>query len=658
MKTHLLFFLVALPLFFSLGCGKQPVSQPPSTPEAVQPSPRIAKDLAGKAEQAWEARDYFESQRRYTELLEDPNLPQGTAPLAWERLTTSAVKNRDWNRAQSALNKWARAFPEAMTSWAWNMNKAALIEEEQDSSAAERFLKGLVEDSDLPEGTRTQAAKEFIRRAAERNDLAGTLNGYGLQYDHVSSHPDRLALETEVTRLLRDKPLDLLAEAANATRQEPITSFPKNILTGMYDLKRLEENADLWPQVWQDLITLKDKSPWAGDFPFDQDLETLTQRLGQPRQHIALALPLQGSYASIGWRIAQGVGAGQWYLNSRGMDLQVTIINSASPEWTKELADLAPTCRIVGGPLRKSAWQAIRENELEEERVFFTFMPTLEEEGTRAWRFFGSPRDQVRALVRSARNQTISRFAILYPQEPYGRVMAQYFWEEATSHGGEITGMNSYTPGEPTAWGKTVSRLLEAEGLDKGELNPEPDFQAVFLPDSLENAKLIVPQFFFYNENRMLFLGSQLWEQGPNPDSPMEASYFDLAVYPGGWWKDNPGPAMTELNRILQETGQRAPDFWTALGFDFIRFSTGLTSPGTPPDHQTVNRDLTTRKSFSWTMAPLSWDENGIASQNYFVFHPTQAGPEIVDPEHISSRRSQREARRKQLASPQDRPER
>jgi hypothetical protein len=334
------------------------------------------------------------------------------------------------------------------------------------------------------------------------------------------------------------------------------------------------------------------------------------------------------------------------------MNLEVTIINSAATGWTRELADLAPTCRIVGGPLRKSAWEAVLENNLEEKLAFFTFMPTLEEEGTKAWRFFGSPRDQVRAIVRAAGNQSISRFAILYPEEPYGRVMAQYFWEEATHQGGEITGMNSYNPEEPTAWGKTVAKLLKAEGLGKGELNPEPNFQAVFLPDTLKNGKLIVPQFFFYNENRLLFLGSQLWAQGPNPDSPMEANYFDLAVYPGGWWKNNPGPAMAELNRILQETGQKDPDFWTALGFDFIRFASGLTPPGTPPAHQTVNNALTSRQAFSWTMAPLSWDQNGLASQKYFVFQPTQAGSKIVDPERMTRIRFQRENRRKQPASP------
>jgi ABC-type branched-subunit amino acid transport system substrate-binding protein len=620
-------------------------------PEAVQPAPRTAKDLGVRADRAWEAKNYPESQRLYAELLKRPDIAAHIVPLAWERLTASAVDNRDWNAVQSALNGWGRALPEAMTSWPWNRSKAALIDTQQGAPFADDFLKGLIKDNDLPEPTRIRAADELIRRFTERNDLPGILEGYALRYNLTASEQDRLVLETEAAALLRDQPVAALAEAANVTSQEPITGFPKNLLTGVYDLKRLEEDSALWPQVWQDLIALKDENLWAGPFPFARDLETLTRRLGRPKQHIALAIPLQGPYASIGWRIAQGVGAGQWYLNSQGMQIEVTIINSSASGWADELSALPPTCRIVGGPLRKSSWKTLLENKLEEKLAFFAFMPTLDNEGVKAWRFFGSPRDQVRAIVRTAGNQTISRFAILYPQEPYGRVMAQYFWEEATSRGGEITGMTSYPPGEPTAWGKTVASLLEAEGLGKGELNPEPDFQAVFLPDTFKNAKLIVPQFFFYNENRMLFLGSQLWGQGPNPDSPLEASYFDLAVYPGGWWKDNPSPAMSELRRILQETGQEEPEFWTALGFDFVRFSAGLSSPGTSPDPQALNAALNARQSFSWTMAPLSWDTNGLAAQDYFVFQPTQSGPRLADPDHIATRRSQREARREKVST-------
>ncbi|GAU08704.1 penicillin-binding protein activator [Desulfoplanes formicivorans] len=644
MKTHILVVLLLVPLIFSLACGKKTITQPgPQMEKATLPD-RI--HLATRADAAWQAANYPESQRLYAALLKEPSLSRQLMPVAWERLAMSAVHNHDWNTAQEALGQWAQAIPEAMSSWPWNATKTALTEKRQGAPAAEHFLMSLLKDTALPRTTRANVATELIRRFSEQDKLASALAIYGLQYDLETTAQKRQSLETEVLQLVQGKPLSLLAEAANATRQDSITTFPKNVLTGVYDLKRLEEDTTLWPQVWQNLIALRDKSQWAGPFPFGRDLDALLTRMGHPRQHIALVIPLQGPYASIGWRIAQGVGAGQWYLTSQGMDLEVTIINSSMPGWEKELEQLDATCRVVGGPLRKTAWESVLEHGLVKNRAFFAFMSTIDEEGAKAWRFFGSPRDQVRAMVKSALANDITRFAILYPREPYGRAMARHFWEEATSQGGTINGMESYDPRQPAAWGKTVAELLEADSHNKDDLNPEPDFKAVFLPDTLKNAKLIVPQFFFYNENRMLFLGSQLWEQGKNPDSPLEASYFDLAVYPGGWWKNNPGLGMKELNRILQKTGQDDPEFWTALGFDFTRFAAGLGFLGSPLDPQTVNEALRSQQAFSWTIAPLSWDERGVATQDYFVFQPTEKGPLPADPERITHKRSQREARR------------
>ncbi len=646
MKTHALLVLVLVCLILSLACDKKTITPPSVPPHGVERKPHPSHDPAARADAAWQARNYQESQRLYAHLLEDPHLSQTFLALAWERCTASAVENQDWNGVGSALNSWARAIPHARVSWSWNRIKALLREHQDGIPAAERFLMALLRDEDLPEGTHSKAAQELIHRLTERHNLSGILDVYGLQYSRTSSLEKRQKLEAQAIDVLQAQPLSLLQEAAVATAHEQLTNFPFNVLTAVYDLKHIEKNPRLWPQVWQDFVLLKDKGQWAGSFPFARELEALKAQWGHPRQHIALLIPLEGPYASVGWRIAQGAGAGQWYLNSQGMDLKVTLINTSAPDWEQEAAHLTPHCRIIGGPLRKTSLETILSKGLARDRAFFAFMPTVEDEGTRVWRFFGSPRDQVRAMVTSAFANGISRFALVYPRESYGRIMARHFWEEASFQGGTITAMTSYDPKQPAAWSKTVAKLLRAEDLAKDALNPEPDFKAVFLPDTLENAKLLVPQFFFYNENRLLFLGTQLWGQGSHLDSPLEATYFNLALYPGGWWEDNPGLGTKELERILKETGQQPPDFWTALGFDFIRFAAGLGYVPSPLAHEDLNAILCARQPLSWAMAPLSWDTNGLASQDYFVFQPTRTGSHPVDSDRITRRLAQREARR------------
>ncbi len=642
MKIRLFPLLALFPLLVLIACGKQSISLNTPSPQARPLS------LAEQADKAWQNQNYRISQRLYDDLLKQKELPKKTRSLAWERLAQSAVNNRDWNAVLDALNGWAKEMPDATSLWPWNRIKAIHVEQQLGAPAAETFLTNLLQKDDLPKTTKDSITEHLLKGFGEHKDLAGILGIYALQYGQASSMEKRANLEREVLHILQEQPLAQLHEAATQTAEIPLTDFPKNILTGVYDLRRIEDNPQLWPEVWQDLMTLKDTSQWADTFPFANDFKNLMAKWGPPRRHIALLIPLQGPYASIGWRIAQGVGAGQWQLNNQGMDLQVTIINTSAPGWQKELAHLDAACQIIGGPLCKPTLTTLLQQGMDKERAFFSFMPSVEEEGTRIWRFFGSPRDQVRTMVRSAMNQGIFNFAVVYPQESYGQIMSRQFAQEVEEQGGTIAATMDYNPQKPSSWGKSVAELLQAENLDKDELNPEPAFKAVFMPDTLKNAKLLVPQFFFYNENRLLFLGSQLWEQGKNPDSPMEASYFDLAIYPGGWWNNNPEPQMKDLQSILQETGQQQPDFWTALGFDFIRFSAGLGTLETPLSPDAINERLAARQAMFWTIAPLTWDENGLASQEYFVFQPSRRGPRIADAERIATTLSRREAHRQE----------
>ncbi|WP_462324679.1 penicillin-binding protein activator [Desulfoplanes sp.] len=646
MKIRILLFLLTLSLLVCTACGKKTTVR--STPQGpAVPSQPTEPGLFKRADRAWQSRDYGESQRIYGLLSKDPTLSDRRAPVVWQRLTESALANRDTSQARRALASWADVPTGVDKSWPWIRAKAALLRLEQDDKAATPFLTSVLDNDNIPKDVRAKAAKALVAQYKRENNLPGLLHAYGTLYHLTASSEIQGDLEAELNAILREHPLAQLSKALGTVREDPNNAFPKNILTGVYDIKRLEADPELWPEVWHGLRLLGTRGLWNGPYPFADDLEKFTARFGQPRKHIALIIPLQGPYGTIGWQIARGVGAGQWLLGGRGMDLDVTIINSSAPGWEKELTGLATTCDIVGGPLQKSTWQKIRDLSLVDGRTFFVFMPTVEDEGTRAWRFFGSPRDQVRAMVQSAFACQVSRFAVLYPNEPYGRRMAQYFWEEATAQGGRVTGLADYPPKQPSQWGKTVATLLRAQDLNEDELNPEPDFKAVFLPDSLKGARLIVPQFYFYDENRLMFLGPQLWGQGKNPDSPLEENYFRLSVYPGAWWADNPGSGVQTLQNVLEQSGQKGADFWVALGFDFIRFAAGLGCTSGVA-RQGLNETLSGPQSLDWAMAPLEWDSQGRASQDYFIFQPTREGPRIALQEQISHIMDVRENRRQQ----------
>ncbi len=632
MKTKFLLFLTILSLFFCLACGKKQIVS--VTPPAKMSS-MGSSDLLRQADQAWTIKNTRKSQRLYSLLSRDESVSDDLKGLILKRLALSAIANRDMKEGEAALRAWAQKEPEARTTWDWNQAKAAIIQENQGDASAEQFMAAMLQNQQLPWNTQSQAARHLARIYLNRQESVQALHVYRAIHLQATSPAEKKELESYLQEDLRALPLETLAPAMDDPTLGSHMAFPNTLLIAIYDLKRIARDAHAWPQVWQDLNTLQDNGEWAEGFPFKEELTELTRKFGSPRHHVALLIPLQGPYKSMGWRIARGVGAAQWLLSQAGMDLEVTLINSAAPGWQQALADLPATCRIVGGPLQNTVWNKVLQNGLEKNRAFFTFMPSLANEGKTAWRFFGSPRDQVRTMISSALACNISTFAILYPEEPYGTKMAQYFWEEANRQGGEVTGMAAYTPRKPTLWGKAVAGLLNVRNLDKGELNPEPDFKAVFLPDSLDSAQLLAPQFFFYNENRLMFLGPQLWGQHGRNNNPLETHYFDLAVFPGAWWQDNPGPGVADLKKILNTNGQKEPDFWVALGFDFIRFTARLGGTGTRFTSTALNTSLAAPQAFDWSMAPITWDAEGRASQHYFTFQPTRQGPRVADPENI-----------------------
>ena len=250
-------------------------------------------------------------------------------------------------------------------------------------------------------------------------------------------------------------------------------------------------------------------------------------------------------------------------------------------------------------------------------------------EGQDAWRFFPGTGDQVRSLARLCVAELgVTHLAVLHPDEPFGSRLADEFRAAVASQGGSMSKVSSYPPHEPQKWNETVRLFLGArKGTGKHQpLPPEPGFRAVFLPDGWSQAQALAPQFFFYDEERLVLLGPSLWSQNITPLKEMEIGYFRLAAFPSAFWPGNPAPGARALAATLDKQGLGQPDFWTALGFDFVRFAALL--PPLPPvwTPADVNNALARSPALDWSMAPLSYTADGKASQALFLFQPSAAG--------------------------------
>lgn len=339
---------------------------------------------------------------------------------------------------------------------------------------------------------------------------------------------------------------------------------------------------------------------------------------------VALALPTSGVYAPFGAQVAEGAKAAQAELKKSGVSMEVKVVDTEAPDWLTQLAQLPPECVAVGGPLRPDAYAAAKQQSLTRSRAFFTFLSQLEgnDEGTVAWRFFSSPSDQVNAMLRFAGELGIKNFGVLSPGDVYAQKMTELFVHAAEASGSTVQ-IASYQSGDIPGLTQTMTQFVG------GGATPNPPFQAVFIPDSWQNVTQVVPYLFYQGEDRLVLMGTTLWEQGLSNAGSINVANMDLAVFPGAWNGATPNEAASVLITALAASGKPTPNFWVSFGYDFVRFASALhlNTPGwTARD---INNRLSTAQNIHWSMAPITWNR-GRASQHLFIFHPISTGFEPV----------------------------
>ena len=651
--------VAALLLALAAGCAKKPV---PTTPEPGAGRPAI--DTAEQADRAWEAGDHAASETLNRRLLDRGGLTEAQQAEAWERLAVSALGNNHGHVALEALRNLARLRPEAPQTWRWNEIYLRALMSIHRPEDARRHMDSLLRDATRPWDLRFRAGLSLARD--QWNGRAYELAMQTLARLYQAS-PDpapvsRARLERAFLEELKLTDGPTLTALASIVPPEAQWNFPYTIVR-LEQARRGAADEATRPQAWQLLNNLQRLGHFADPKLVAEVAEPVMQAYGAPQGGLVLALPLTGPYAEIGWKVLRGAGAAQWNALTQGAQMTIRVVNTEAADWLDRLAALPKGFTLLGGPLRLDRFEALCARGLEREHPTFAFMPSLggEVEGMDAWRFFPGGRDQVRALAQLAVGELgISEFGVLHPDEPYGDRFAELFTGEIEEWFASVNATAAYPPKQPTKWARTVAPFLNVDtSVPEDEREPvNPPFRAVFVPDAWSQAKIIVPQLFFYDEDRLLVLGPSLWGQGLERDDNVEMNYFRTAAFPGPWWDENPAPGAAALRDALAADGLGAPDLWVALGFDFVRFA-GLMPPLPAAwGSDSVNAALPVAQGIEWSMAPMHWDMAGRMSQDLFLFRPTGKGAAILDKDLLTRRLERtREAHEKRVQTLMDKRE-
>lgn len=347
---------------------------------------------------------------------------------------------------------------------------------------------------------------------------------------------------------------------------------------------------------------------------------------------IVLALPASGPYAPIADKIRRGAQSAMRELDGGASKPRLEMVNTEAPDWLARLTALPSECAVVGGPLQARSYAQARAAKATEQRAFFTFLPSLEQgdEGARAWRFFPSPQDQIDTLIAFATNGlNIRAYGAFYPGDAYGARMTGLL-EQSLAARNMVLQKASYDPANPGSWSDAVAPLINAvQAEGSGTPIPQTAFEALFLPDSWKNMDMLTTSLLYNGEDRLVLLGTTLWEQSLSGKLVPNAEKYVLAVFPGAW-------NAAQAPRTLRAPGT---DLWVALGYDFTRFaaSLGLTSRLTSPE---ITARAGRAAQMIWGMAPIAWDSAGVAHQKLFLFQASAAGMTPLDLEQFSQARA------------------
>jgi len=633
------FGILAL-MLTAMGCSTAMSPRPDAKSVGMMSTP----SLLAEADKVWNQDDYPAAELYYSKALERSDLSQAVRAEALSRLGQAAYHNGHYRQAREALEKAANLDLGALSDSGWELAYLGTLKETGNTERLKNHLKWTLEQKALPWPVRQDVAVWYSGYFADKDDDQRALEVLAGFYKQAQSDADRAAFERTLrnaTKNWEEGRLDDLAKVATPADQ---LRFPY-ALVAFERARRMADDQNLWPHAWRTMRAVANSPELVDRTSLGELLASYEKDFGIPRVGLVIAVPLTGPYGQVGASIVRGVGVAQWQLANTGDDVDVRVLNTANPGWVKRLEQLPESYSVVGGPLRGSEFKRLEEGlpgrRIIDARAVFGFMPGLgeAEEGDDAWRFFASREDEVKSLVQMAAGELgIKDFAVLYPREDFGRAMAKIFYKEATPLGVHIRGMESYDPKDLPSWNNSIAELLDVPddfSENKEAPLPLPDFGAVFVPDGWRQAQNLLPNFFFYEGEQLIYLGPSLWSRALDRAKNIDEHYYRLAVCPGAWWKGSSG--ARNLQDALRHEGLGRADYWVALGYDFTRFAARMGVLPAGFDAEDVNERLASAAAMDFSMAPISWNEEGVASQELYLFSPRSHGKNLADPQKLKA---------------------
>ncbi|MBW2078162.1 MAG: penicillin-binding protein activator [Deltaproteobacteria bacterium] len=378
-------------------------------------------------------------------------------------------------------------------------------------------------------------------------------------------------------------------------------------------------------------------------------LDEIDERLMVNLNVIGCLLPLSGPFAVYGQEVLYGLELGLGLLHGgsgdpSSVELVVRDTEGDPQRAVEALRELREDEKaiIVIGPLISMVAEAVVDHAQESGIPIITLSQSegITRRGEMIFQNSLAPEDQIRSLVNKVIDEMgLSRFAILYPANPYGTYFMNLFWDEVEAKGGVINAAESYDT-QSTDFTveikKTVglfyprpspeleeetgqSELMNPNGKgEDSEEEPEPiiDFDAIFIPDNHQGAALIASQLAYHDVVDVRLLGTNLWNSPELVE--IAGRYVHGAIFPSAFFPGSGYPGVEEFVEQYERSFGQKPGLLAAIGFDTIRIIQGILKEGAEQikTRSDLSAALAKSDTFESVTGPMSFDEKRRAKRN------------------------------------------
>ncbi|RKH13700.1 penicillin-binding protein activator [Corallococcus praedator] len=540
----------------------------------------------------------------------------------------------------------------------------------------------------LAERAEGEKKEQLLREAARAAEGAGlysqALTTAVKEAGEAQTPEDRAAAVAKVEKLVEGR-----ADFIDIARtQEGLSPSNPAWPVLQFKLARIYYHLRDWTRLEETLQRFLRDAPDSSFAPQAKELlARATRRVEVRPRTVAVLLPMTGRYQPIGEAVLRGVK-----LALQGSDVELVVkdtqgdVNKTGQAMEQLAFDDGAIAAL--GPLLVDDTKraALLAEELQVPLLTLSRQEGITDIGPYVFRNMLTNSAQARAIADYAMNvKGYKKFAVLYPNIPYGVELANEFWDEVVARGGAVRGAEAYTHDQTTFtseakrlvgryyledrgdWAEAVrdvqgENITDAyrrrKAMEKARSGVEPivDFEGLFIPDDWRRVSLVTPALAVEDIvtnacdprdlerirkttgkkdlKTVTLFGTNQWSSPKGRSGLPEllergGKFVTCSVYVDGFFVDSQRPATQKFVKSYREAykeGGRDPGLLEAIGYDSARMVRQVLDKQRPNTRAAMREAMAGLKDFDGATGRTSFNDKREADKQLFLLSVDNKG--------------------------------